>query len=65
MILYNFKPMQKFIVTDVLSSLKYAIGTYGLICNVDPNDSDISIEWADGSAGFTKIWANRLEYTYS
>lgn len=42
MILYNFKPMQKFIVTDVLSSLKYSIGTYGLICNVDPSYSEIN-----------------------
>lgn len=26
---------------------------------------DVTIQWADGVSTFTKIWTNRLSYTYS
>lgn len=32
---------------------------------ISPSDGDIVEKWADGSANFTKIWNNRLTYTYS
>lgn len=28
-------------------------------------DSDIDVTWADGTANFTKVWADRATYTYS
>lgn len=28
-------------------------------------DGDLSVEWADGTAAFTKVWNDRLSYTYS
>jgi len=28
-------------------------------------DGDLSVQWADGTAGFTKIWNDRAGYTYS
>lgn len=29
------------------------------------NDNDISETWADGTANFSKVWADRLTYTYN
>lgn len=28
-------------------------------------DGDLSVQWADGTADFTKVWDDRLSYTYS
>lgn len=29
------------------------------------SDDDVTVEWADGVATFTKVWDDRLTYTYS